>query len=90
MQKKPSGLKQNEMNTSRVALIIIDMINDLEFRGATAMLDAAVKAAKNIARLKERARQEKLAVIYANDNFGLFCAAFPATCACSSPRAMRI
>lgn len=70
MQKKSSGLKENEMNTSCAALIVIDMINDLEFPGATDMFDAAVEAAKNIARLKERARQEKLPVIYANDNFG--------------------
>lgn len=70
MEKKPSGLHENETNTSCVALIIIDMINDLEFPGATDMFNAAVRAAENIALLKERARQEKLPVIYANDNFG--------------------
>lgn len=70
MQKKPSGLNENQMNTSCVAVIIIDMVNDLEFPGATNMFDAAVKVAENIACLKERARQERLPVIYANDNFG--------------------
>lgn len=69
-RKEPAGLNENQMNTSCAALIIIDMINDLEFPGATNMFDAAVKVAENIARLKERARQEKLPVIYANDNFG--------------------
>lgn len=67
--KQPSGLNENQ-NTSCAALIIIDMINDLEFPGASNMFDAAVETAENIARLKERARREKLPVIYANDNFG--------------------
>lgn len=52
------------------ALIIIDMINDLEFEGGEALLEHAAPAAQAIAQLKARAAENKVPVIYANDNFG--------------------
>jgi nicotinamidase-related amidase len=52
------------------ALLLIDVINDLEFPEAEQMLDDAVKMAKNIRRLKRRARKAGVPVIYVNDNFG--------------------
>ncbi len=36
------------------ALLLIDVINDLEFPEAEEMLDAAVEMAKNVRRLKQR------------------------------------
>ena len=53
-----------------IAGILIDVISDLEFSGGEELLQSALPAAKNIARLKERARQANVPVIYANDNFG--------------------
>lgn len=53
-----------------VALILIDVINDLEFEGGEALLPYALPLAKRIASLKERAKQAGIPVIYANDNFG--------------------
>jgi nicotinamidase-related amidase len=55
---------------SEIVLLLIDVINDLEFPGGEELLQSALPAAKNIARLKERARQANVPVIYANDNFG--------------------
>ena len=53
-----------------IALLIIDMISDFEFKDGQTLLRAALPAARNIARLKERARASDVPVIYVNDNFG--------------------
>ena len=53
-----------------IALLIIDMINDLEFDEGEQLLKSALPAAQNIARLKRRFAAAQLPVIYANDNFG--------------------
>ena len=57
-------------DASPAALLVIDMINDLEFEGGEKLLPQAVRAARRIAALKVRARQAGIPVIYANDNFG--------------------
>ena len=53
-----------------VALLLIDVINDLEFEGAEALLKSALPMAERIAELKRRAKQAGIPVIYVNDNFG--------------------
>ena len=53
-----------------VALLLIDVINDLEFVGGEALLAHFLPAARRIATLKLRARMHGVPVIYANDNFG--------------------
>src|SRR5690606_38048980 len=50
-------------------LLIVDMINPLDFRGGPAMLPQAVAAARRIAALKRRLKPDGVPVIYANDNF---------------------
>jgi len=55
---------------SPVALLIIDMINAFDFKGAEQMLPRALAAAHAIARLKKRARAARVPVVYVNDNFG--------------------
>lgn len=70
MPQNNDDLDKNAPDSSDTALIIIDMINDLEFPGGEAIFDAALSAAKKIATLKERATQARVPVIYANDNFG--------------------
>lgn len=52
------------------ALVIIDMITELDFGGAGAMLEEAKAAAEAIMRLRDAADEAGLAVIYVNDNFG--------------------
>jgi nicotinamidase-related amidase len=55
---------------SSVALLLIDVINDMEFEGAEALVEQAVPMAHRIAQLKRRARQAGIPAIYVNDNFG--------------------
>jgi nicotinamidase-related amidase len=55
---------------SPVALLLIDVINDLSFDGAEGLVREAVPMAKRLAALKERARAAGIPAIYINDNFG--------------------
>ena len=52
------------------ALLLIDVINDLEFPGGEKLLPPAMKAARRIAALKKRAKSAGVPVVYVNDNFG--------------------
>lgn len=61
---------RDDQGTSEVALVIIDMINDLEFPGGDEIFEQALKAAGRIAELKKRADAAAIPVIFANDNFG--------------------
>jgi nicotinamidase-related amidase len=53
-----------------VALVLIDVINDLDFSGGEKLFENALPAARNLAELKRRAKAAKIPVIYVNDNFG--------------------
>ena len=55
---------------SAVALLLIDVINDMEFEGAEALVAQAVPMAHRIAALKRRAKAAGIPTIYVNDNFG--------------------
>lgn len=70
MPAKNHDLHGNAPDKSRVALLLIDVINDLEFEGSEKLLRQAVPMARNLARLKRRALAAKVPVIYVNDNFG--------------------
>ena len=70
MAAKNPDLHGNVPDSSPVALILIDFINDLEFEGGDRLLRPALLAAKRIAALKAKARRRRIPVIYANDNFG--------------------
>jgi nicotinamidase-related amidase len=58
------------------ALVIIDMINDLDFEGGQALLQQAVPICAAVARLRHWYRAHGYPVIYANDNFGRWQADF--------------
>jgi nicotinamidase-related amidase len=75
-----------------VALVLVDVINAFDFRGAGALVKAATRVAPNIRRLAERARRSAIPVIYVNDNFGQWRSDFRATIrACAeSTRGQRI
>lgn len=55
---------------SPIALLLIDVINDLEFPEGRALLRYALPVAKRILALKQRARAHGVPAIYVNDNFG--------------------
>ncbi len=67
---RDNDLHGNAPDESEIAIILIDVINDLEFEEGEKLLKAALPAAKHIAQLKERARNAKVPIIYVNDNFG--------------------
>lgn len=54
------------------ALLLIDVINDLDFPEGRQILPAAIAMAQQIAVLKRRARRSGVPSIYVNDNFGLW------------------
>ncbi len=70
MPVKSKDLHGNVPDDSGVALLLIDVINDLEFDGGDALLEFALPAGKQIATLKKRAKEIGIPVIYINDNFG--------------------
>jgi nicotinamidase-related amidase len=55
---------------SKAALLLIDVINDLDFAGAEAIQRSAQPVARRICSLATRARAARMPVIYVNDNFG--------------------
>lgn len=70
MPARNEDLHGNVPDKSEVALLIIDVINDLEFESGKQLLPYALTMAQNIAALKEKAKRLKIPVIYVNDNFG--------------------
>ena len=70
MTKKSPDLHGNAPDNSKVALLLVDVINDLDFEGGELLAEPAEAAAKRIASLKERARESGIPAIYVNDNFG--------------------
>lgn len=55
---------------SGVVLLLIDVINDLEWPDADKLLPFALPMAQRIRDLKERVTQANIPTIYVNDNFG--------------------
>jgi nicotinamidase-related amidase len=53
-----------------LALLLIDVINDLEFEDGEKLAAAAEPVAGNIARLKREAKTNGVPCLYINDNFG--------------------
>lgn len=53
----------------KTALLIVDMINKLDFSEGPKLLKRALPAAKRIAQLKARFERKGFPVIYVNDNF---------------------
>jgi nicotinamidase-related amidase len=70
MPAKNEDLHGNAPDHASVALLLIDVVNDLEFPEGDELLEHALPMARQIAELKRRARQQGVPVIYVNDNFG--------------------
>jgi nicotinamidase-related amidase len=51
-------------------LILLDVITNFEFEDGDALLKRTLPMARNLARLKLRAKKAAVPVIYVNDNFG--------------------
>ena len=70
MPAKNPDLHGSAPDKAAVALLLIDVINDLDFPEGDALLRYAVPAARKIAALKQRAKALGIPVLYVNDNFG--------------------
>jgi nicotinamidase-related amidase len=69
-RRENADLHGSAPDKSEVALIIVDVINDLDFPEAKQLARFIPELANKIARLKRRAKAAKVPVIYVNDNFG--------------------
>jgi nicotinamidase-related amidase len=70
MPGQQHDLHGNAPDTAPVALLLIDIINDLAFPEGKALRKQALPMAKKIAALKRRAKEAGIPSIYVNDNFG--------------------
>lgn len=70
MKTKNQDLHGSVPEASPIALLLIDVINAMEFEGGEDFARRAEPAARRIAELKRRAKEAGIPVIYANDNFG--------------------
>lgn len=70
MPKRNPDLHGNVPDKAPVALLLVDVINDLEFEGGELLARHAVPMAERVAELKRRAKLAGIPVVYVNDNFG--------------------
>src|SRR3982074_3077228 len=65
---KNQTLHGNVPDECSIALLLVDVINDLDFPGNFELLKEAPRLGRNIAALKKRCTDSGIPVIYANDN----------------------
>ena len=68
--KSPRAAGERALDAAGDALLIIDVLNDLEFDTGPALLRSAWPAAQRIHRLKAGVKARGAPVIYVNDNWG--------------------
>lgn len=71
-------MKPAKVPRSPRVLVLIDYINPLNFPGAEKLARPALAAARATARLRDRLEADKVAVVYANDNYGVWQSDFQA------------
>jgi nicotinamidase-related amidase len=70
MPQKNIDLRGSAPDKHKFALLFIDVINDFDFPEADQLLKYARPMARNLLRLKRRARKAGVPIVYVNDNFG--------------------
>ena len=70
MTSQSTGVLDPDEIKSPVALLLIDVINPLDFPNAEALLKHGLPMSERIAALISAARQQGVPIIYVNDNFG--------------------
>ena len=78
---KNPDLHGNVPDEAAAALLLIDVITDLEFEDGDRLLPQALAMADRLERLLRRSRAAGLPVIYVNDNIGRWQSSFPAALA---------
>lgn len=79
MRSKNADLHGAAPHHAKVALVLIDVINGMDFPEGKRLVRYAKPAARHIAALKQRAKAAGVPVIYANDNYGQWRSDFRAT-----------
>ena len=74
-----NGPRSSAAKGKRTALLLIDVINDMDFEGSESLVRLAESMARNLRALKRRARSAGMPTIYINDNFGKWRSDFRAT-----------
>jgi len=70
VSNKDRDLNGSVPDQSRVAFLLVDVINDFEFEDSNEIFKNALAASTLIAAFKARVKSAGIPVIYANDNFG--------------------
>ena len=70
MSVNMSDLYGNVPDHANGALVLIDVINDLDFPQGQKLLTSALPMAKRLLTLKQRVKRAGIPVVYVNDNFG--------------------
>jgi nicotinamidase-related amidase len=70
MPSSNRDLHGNAPDKSPLALLLIDVINDLDFPEGEQLLRHALPMARRLAELKRRLKADGVPAIYVNDNFG--------------------
>jgi nicotinamidase-related amidase len=70
MSHRPRNLHGSAPDKSPVALLLIDVINDLDFPEAPRLVEFALPMARQIRELNQQARRHDVPIVYVNDNFG--------------------
>lgn len=69
-KSKNDDLHGNAPDRSDTALLLVDVINDLDFPQNQELMQKSALLAKRIAKLKHRCKQRGIPTIYVNDNHG--------------------
>jgi nicotinamidase-related amidase len=64
------GVLDEASRRSRAVLLLVDVVNRLDFPGSARLVRDGLRMARRLRRLAERFRASDLPVIYVNDNFG--------------------
>jgi nicotinamidase-related amidase len=70
MPANASNLHGDALDNAEIALLLIDVINDLDFPNSKQLLRHALPMAERIAALKRRAKAAGIPTVYVHDNFG--------------------
>jgi nicotinamidase-related amidase len=69
-EPRAASLYGSAPDHSRVVILLIDVINDMEFPGGKQLATRARRIIPKLVALRQRARRAKVPVVYVNDNFG--------------------
>jgi nicotinamidase-related amidase len=70
MPSRNQDLHGNAPDTSPVVLLLVDVINAMDFESGEQLVEHALPMARRIAELKRRAKAAGVPAVYVNDNFG--------------------